>query len=274
MRNETLIGKGAGIVPENTTLPPRDPYVKAYGRLLKTRRKVYARLAEVHAGYVDYTDQELGRFLDYLEQSGILNNTIIVLVSDNGASPEGDANGYDNMAFWSNGLSEGGDFSGFLSDYQQVPGSNISTMLSRLDLIGGPMSYPTYPLGWAMAENTPNRLYKWTTYQGGVHDAMIISWPARIMDNGSIRTQFCHAIDVVPIIRSRGHRAPEVYNGYRRSRSGNRLVYRSSAGCADSKDRQYFEMMGTRGSGIRLEGRGFHHEPGGNFDQDTRGYTT
>lgn len=275
MRNETLDRqKELGIVPENTTLPPRDPYVKAWDNLSEDEKKVYARLAEVHAGYVDYTDQELGRFLDYLEQSGILNNTIIVLVSDNGASPEGDANGYDNMAFWSNGLSEGGDFSGFLSDYQQVPGSNISTMLSRLDLIGGPMSYPTYPLGWAMADNTPNRLYKWTTYQGGVHDAMIISWPARIMDNGSIRTQFCHAIDVVPtILEAVGIGAPEVYNGYpQKPIEGISLVYTFDQPDAPTrKTVQYFEMMGTRGIWHQgWKAVAFHHvNSGGNFDQDT-----
>ena len=78
--------------------------------------------------------------------------------------------------------------------------TNVSTMLSKIDEIGGPLSYPTYPLGWAMADNTPNKLYKWTSHEGGTHDAMIIYWPDGIKDGGDIRSQFCHVIDIVPTV--------------------------------------------------------------------------
>ncbi len=274
MRNETLAReKALGVVPNNTDLPPRDQYVKAWDNLTSDEKKVYARLAEVHAGYIDYTDEQLGRFIDYLNQSGQLNNTMIVVLSDNGASPEGDANGYTNMVLWANGISEGGDSAGFLGNGTSIPNSNISTMLKKLDDLGGPLSYPTYPLGWAMADNTPDRLYKWTTNEGGVHDPLIIYWPAVIKDQGGIRTQFCHAIDIVPtVLDVLGLKAPEVYNGYpQKPIEGISLAYTFNNSSAPTrKTVQYFEMMGTRA--LWYEGWkavAFHHvNSGGNFDQD------
>jgi len=273
VRNETLARqKALGVVPENTQLPPRDQYVKAWDSLTEDEKKVYARLAEVHAGYVDYTDEQIGRFIDYLNMTGQLNNTMIVVISDNGASPEGDANGYTNMALWGNGFSEGGNSSGFLSNYR--PLSNISSMLSKIDELGGPMSYPTYPLGWAMADNTPDRLYKWTTNEGGVHDPMIIYWPAGIEDQGGIRPQFSHAIDVVPtVLEVIGLKAPEVYGGLvQKPIEGISLAYTfNNSNATTQKEIQYFEMMGTRG--LWLDGWkavAYHHvNSGGNFDQDT-----
>ncbi|HWQ19541.1 MAG TPA: sulfatase-like hydrolase/transferase, partial [Methanotrichaceae archaeon] len=272
MRNETLSRqKALGVVPQNTVLPPRDQYIKAWDRLTPDEKKVYARLAEVHAGYIDYTDEQIGRFIDYLEETGRLNNTMIVLISDNGASPEGDANGYTNMVLWANSLSEGGDSAGFLSDY--LPVSNISSMLGKLGELGGPMSYPTYPMGWAMADNTPDRLYKWTTNEGGVHDPMIIYWPNGIKDKGGLRTQFSHAIDVLPtVLEIVGMNAPEVYNGIpQKPVEGVSLNY-----TFDHPDEpthkivQYFEMMGTRGLWYgNWKAVAFHHvNSGGNFDQD------
>ncbi len=272
MRNATLAReKALGVVPNNTDLPPRDQYVKAWDNLTSDEKKVYARLAEVHAGYVDYTDEQIGRFINYLNQSGQLNNTMIVVLSDNGASPEGDANGYANMVIWSNGMSEGGNSSGFQNVF--VPVSNISNMLKKLDDLGGPMTYPTYPLGWAMADNTPDRLYKWTTNEGGVHDPLIIYWPAGIQDQGSIRTQFSHAIDIVPtVLEVLGIQAPKVYNGYpQKPIEGTSLAYTfNHPNESTHKIVQYFEMMGTRG--LWYDGWkavAFHHvNSGGNFDQD------
>jgi len=273
MRNTTLAKeKALGVVPGNTDLPPRDQYVKAWDNLTSDEKKVYARLAEVHAAYVDYTDEQIGEFINYLNQTGQLNNTMIVVLSDNGASPEGDANGYTNMVIWGNSMSEGGDSTGFIGNYSGSA-SNISTMQKKLDELGGPLSYPTYPLGWAMADNTPDRLYKWTTNEGGVHDPMIIYWPDGIMDQGSIRTQFCHAIDVVPtILEVLGIQAPEVYNGYpQKPIEGSSLAYTfNHPGEPTHKIVQYFEMMGTRGLWYGgWKAVAFHHtNSGGNFDQD------
>ncbi len=274
MRNITLAKeKALGVVANNTDLPPRDLYVKAWDNLTPDEKKVYARLAEVHAAYIDYTDEQIGRFIDYLNESGLINNTMIVVISDNGASPEGDANGYTNMVMWSNGISEGGDSSGFQTKYLPVPGSNISTMLAKIDEIGGPTTYPTYPLGWAMADNTPNRLYKWTSHEGGTHDPMIIYWPAGIKDQGGIRNQFCHVIDIVPtVLEVLGMQAPEVYKGVpQKPIEGTSVAYTFDEPEEPThKTVQYFEMMGTRA--LWYDGWkavAFHHlASGGNFDQD------
>lgn len=274
VRNETLARqKALGVVPEDTVLPPRDPYVKAWDSLSEEEKKVYSRLAEVHAAYVDYTDEQIGRFMDYLNESGLAENTMIVVISDNGASPEGDADGYSNMLLWSNGLSQGGESSGFQQDFMAVPGSNISTMLAQIDELGGPRSYPTYPLGWAMADNTPNRLYKWTSHEGGTHDPLILYWPAGIKDKGGVRGQFCHVIDILPtVLEVLGLEAPEVYHGVpQKPVEGTSIAYTfNSSDVPTRKSVQYFEMMGTRGLWYdNWKAVAFHHlASGGNFDQD------
>jgi arylsulfatase len=274
MRYETLERqKALGVVPEDTVLPPRDEYVKAWDSLTDDEKKVYARLAEVHAAYIDYTDEQIGRFMDYLNESGLAENTMIVVISDNGASPEGDANGYTNMMLWSNGISEGGDSSGFQQQFMATAFSNISTMLARLDDLGGPASYPTYPLGWSMADNTPNRLYKWTSHEGGTHDPLIIYWPAGIPDQGGMRSQFCHAIDIVPtVLEVLNLTAPEEYRGIaQRPVEGTSLAYTfGNPDAPTQKAVQYFEMMGTRGLWYdNWKAVAFHHlASGGNFDQD------
>lgn len=274
VRNETLARqKALGIVPENTVLPSRDPYVKAWDSMSEEEKKVYARLAEVHAAYVDYTDEQIGRFMDYLNESGLAENTMIVVISDNGASPEGDADGYSNMLLWSNGLSQGGDSSGFQQDFLAIPGSNISTMLAKIEELGGPRSYPTYPLGWAMADNTPNRLYKWTSHEGGTHDPLIVYWPAEIKDKGGVRCQFCHVIDILPtVLEVLGLEAPEVYHGVpQKPVEGTSIAYTfNSSDAPTRKAVQYFEMMGTRALWYdNWKAVAFHHlASGGNFDQD------
>lgn len=274
MRNETLARqKELGVVPENTVLPARDEYVKAWDSLTEDEKKVYARLAEVHAAYIDYTDEQIGRFVNYLNESGLAENTMIVVISDNGASPEGDANGYTNMLLWSNGISEGGNSSGFQQDFIATPFTNISTMLAKLDELGGPTTYPTYPLGWAMADNTPNRLYKWTSHEGGTHDPLIIYWPAGIKDQGGIRNQFCHAIDIVPtVLEILGVEAPEVYNDVpQKPVEGTSVAYTfNDSNAPTQKTVQYFEMMGTRALWYdNWKAVAFHHlASGGNFDQD------
>ncbi len=276
MRNQTLAKeKELGVIPENTDLAPRDQWVKAWDNLTEDEKKVYARFAEVHAAYIDYTDEQIGRFLDYLEDSGQLNNTMIVVISDNGASPEGDANGWTNMVMWANSVSEGGESSGFQNDFLSIGNiTNISTMLSKIDEIGGPLSYPTYPLGWAMADNTPHKLYKWTSHEGGTHDPMIIYWPDGIKDEGGIRSQFCHAIDVVPtVLDVLEFDAPEVYNGVtQKPIEGISLAYTFANSTEPThKKVQYFEMMGTRA--IWYDGWkavAFHHlNYGPDFQNDT-----
>jgi arylsulfatase len=147
-------------------------------------------------------------------------------------------------------------------------------MLSKIDEIGGPLSYPTYPLGWAMADNTPHKLYKWTSHEGGTHDPMIIYWPDGIKDEGEIRSQFCHAIDVVPtVLEVLKFDAPEVYNGVtQKPIEGISLAYTFANSTEPThKKVQYFEMMGTRA--IWYDGWkavAFHHlDTGSDFQNDT-----
>ena len=145
VRNETLARqKAMGIVPENTELPPRNADVKAWDSLSADEKKLFARMMEVYAGFLDHTDYQIGRLIDYLEETGQINNTMIILVSDNGASMEGGTNG---------------SFSEYMT-FNNMPEENVSFLLTKIDELGGPMTFSHYPRGWAMAGNTPFKLYK------------------------------------------------------------------------------------------------------------------
>src|SRR5262249_51962621 len=140
-----------------------------------------SRMAEVYAGFLSHADHEIGRLLDYLEQSGQLDNTMIVLVSDNGASGEGGPNGSVNENKFFNAVPD-----------------TIDENLKYLDVLFTPLTYNPYPPGWALPFNTPFKLWKrYSNWEGGTADPMIVSWPARIAQPG-VRGQYAHAIDIVP----------------------------------------------------------------------------
>ena len=155
-------------------------------------------MAEVYAGFLSHADHEIGRLLDYLEQSGQLDNTMIVLVSDNGASGEGGPNGSVNENKIFNGLPD-----------------TIEENLPFLDELGTPLTYNHYPTGWAWAFNTPFKMWKrYSNYEGGTADPMIVSWPKRITETG-VRRQYTHAVDIVPTIyEALGIEPPETVKGY------------------------------------------------------------
>ena len=147
-------------------------------------KQLFCRMAEVYAGFLSHADHELGRLLDYLEESGQLDNTIIVLVSDNGASGEGGPNGSVNENKFFNGLPD-----------------TIEENLKYLDELGSTRTYNHYPTGWAWAFNTPFKMWKrYANYEGGTADPMIVSWPKGIARAGEIRRQYTHAIDIVPTL--------------------------------------------------------------------------
>ncbi|MDD4160890.1 MAG: sulfatase-like hydrolase/transferase [Methanothrix sp.] len=258
VRNETLARqKEMGIVPANTELPPRNPGVKAWDSLSADEKRLFARMMEVYAGFLDHTDEQIGRLIDYLDETDQLNNTMIILTSDNGASMEGSTNG---------------SFSEYML-LNQMPEENVSFLLTKIDELGGPMTFPHYPMGWAMAGNTPFKLYKQWTHEGGVHDPLIIYYPAEIKDKGAVRTQFTHAIDIVPtILEVVGIEAPEVYKGIpQKPVEGVSMAYTFDQPDAQNrKDVQYFAMWGSRGlwydgwKAVTMH----PHESGGNFDQD------
>jgi arylsulfatase A-like enzyme len=203
-----------GIMPEEAELSPINPYIDRTSRGGKTwpeldtvrpwdplsdeEKRLFARMAEVYAGFLSHADNEIGRLLDYLHQSGQLDNTLIVLVSDNGASGEGGPNGSVNENKLFNGLPD-----------------KIEENLAFLDDLGTARTYNHYPTGWAWAFNTPFKLWKrYSNYEGGTADPMILSWPARITVSG-IRRQYTHAVDIVPTLyECLDIEPPEMLKGY------------------------------------------------------------
>jgi arylsulfatase len=173
--------KQLGIVPENTVLSRHDPDVQDWGALSPDERKVYARMMEVYAGFLEHTDHHIGRLIDFLSATGELDNTLLMLISDNGASAEGGPNGSVNeVKFFNN-----------------VP-DDLKEHLAALDELGGPKHFNHYAWGWAHAGDTPFKRWKRETYRGGVSDPFLVHWPKGIKTKGEIRTQYAHAIDMVP----------------------------------------------------------------------------
>ena len=140
-------------------------------------------MAEVYAGFLSHADAQIGRLLDYLEETGQRENTIVIVVSDNGASGEGGPDGSVNEMLFMNGIPD-----------------DIDANLAMLDELGGPKTYNHYPNGWAMAFNTPFKMWKRYEFNGGTSDPCIISWPAGMQAKGEIREQYHHAVDLVPTV--------------------------------------------------------------------------
>jgi arylsulfatase A-like enzyme len=240
--------KAIGIIPAAAELSPINPYADLKGpkgqawpfadtvlpwdSLSDDQKKLFSRMAEVYAGFVSHADAQLGRMLDYLEESGQLENTLIVLVSDNGASGEGGPNGSVNENKFFNSLPD-----------------SLEENLKYLDVLGSPLTYNHYPVGWAWAFNTPNKMWKrYANYQGGTADPLIISWPAQIKQTG-IRTQYQHAIDIVPTIYDcLGVELPDAYRGVTQiPLEGESFKASFSDPNAKGRDTQFYSMLGTRG---------------------------
>ena len=243
-----------GLLPADTELAPRNAGVEPWDELSENEQKLAARLQEAFAGFLDHTDAQVGRLLATLEQLGELDNTIIVFLSDNGASQEGGRFGSMHEMKYFNLMDETPD-----------------EAVERLDDIGGPHSHTNYPWGWAQAGNTPFKWYKQNTHEGGVHVPMIVHWPAGITDGGSVRHQFHHVNDIVPTIyEAAGITPPEVYRGFEQMPvTGTPMNYTFAAPDApDAKTVQYFEMSGHRA----LYADGWKavtkHQPGTPFEDD------
>ncbi len=221
-----------GLLPPDTELAPRNPGVEPWNSLPENQRHLAARLQEAFAAFLEHTDAQIGRLVADLDRLGRLDNTLLLLLSDNGASQEGGPFGVLHEMKYFNFLAETPD-----------------EAIERIDDIGGPHSHANYPWGWAQAGNTPFKWYKQNTHEGGVHVPLIAHWPRRIDDGGAIRDQFHHVNDLVPTIYEiLGITAPEVYRGFAQlPTSGVSLGYTFDAPDAPSeKHLQYFEMMGHR----------------------------
>lgn len=246
--------KELGIIPEHAKLPPRNPGVKAWDTLTQTEQTLFARMQEVFAGFLDHTDYHIGRLLDTLREIDQYDNTIIVLVSDNGASPEGQQVGTWNEYKNFNGAAEGAE-----------------KEILHIDKLGTPEAYNHYPIGWAQVGNTPLKWYKTFVHAGGVKDPFIISYPNGIKDAGGIRSQYHHAIDVVPtILELAGIPEPTQVKGIEQKPiHGVSLAYSFDDPKGPShRTTQYFEMLGNRA--IYHEGwkAVTYHVPGTSFDDD------
>ena len=221
-----------GLLPADAVLSPRDPDVPGWGSVSDDERRLYARMMEVYAGFVSHADHHFGRILDTLEQIGELDNTLIMVISDNGASAEGGVSGsFNEMLF-----------------FNQVPES-FGENLAKIDELGGPKSYNHYPWGWTWAGNTPFRRWKRETYRGGATDPFILSWPAAMAARGEVRTQYAHAIDMVPtVLDALGVEAPAAIRGVEQSPiEGASFAHTFDAADAATKHpTQYFEMFGHR----------------------------
>lgn len=223
-----------GTVPADAELSPRNPGVQAWDELDDDQRLLYCRMQETFAAFLDHTDDQVGRLVDYLEETNLLNDTLIVLLSDNGASQEGGRHGLTNENIFFN--------------RQRL---SVADMVPLVDGIGGPNLYNNYPWGWAQAGNTPLRFYKQNTYEGGIRDPLIAHWPAGIHDAGGIRDQYHHVIDVMPtILDAVGVEAPGVHNGVpQQPVEGISMLPTFAAAGADapsSRITQYYEMLGHR----------------------------
>lgn len=233
VREETLARqKELEIVAPNTQLPPRNPGIRPWADLNETEQTVYTRLQELFAGFLDHTDHHIGRLIDTLDKMGIRENTLVIVVSDNGASQEGLRDGTANT-----------------DRYRNYNPDTVEEMLSLLDTIGGPETDPHYPMGWGMAGNTPLKRWKQDTHAGGNTDPMIVSWPVRIKDVGTLRRQYHHVIDIVPtLLELTQLPSPTSVNGVlQMPLHGESVAYTFENASAPTRKRiQYYEMLGSR----------------------------
>ncbi len=243
-----------GIVPAGTELPPRNDRVGAWDDHSVDEQRVFTRLQAAYAAMLDHADRQIARLADFLEESGMADDTLVIVLSDNGASQEGGPSGFVNA----------------MGPFNAQPES-MADKLARLDDIGGPGTHSNFPWGWSMAANTPLKRYKQNTHGGGIRDPLVISWPAGIDDRGGIRPQFCHANDVVPtILDVLGLEPPSTIAGVAQQPLDG-ASFRPTFADADApvpKSTQYFEMFGHRGIWHDGWKAVAYHPPGTPFDDD------
>lgn len=247
--------KQLGLVPKDTRLPPRNDMVRPWSELPEGERKLYTRLQAAYAAMLDHADQHIGRLMKFLEEAGQLDNTMVIVMSDNGASQEGGPFGMINAM---------GPY-----NLRREP---LEEKIARIDDIGGPDTHSNFPLGWAMASNTPLRRYKQNTHGGGIRDPLVISWPEGLAAQGELRHQFCHAADLVPtLLEVVGVDAPGIINGVPQMPiEGTSFAPSLLDANAPAKSQpQYFEMFGHRGLWQGGWKAVSFHPPGSDFEKDT-----
>ncbi|WP_305093277.1 arylsulfatase [Prescottella sp. R16] len=198
VRKETLARQiELGVVPTGTPLPEHNPGVRNWDDIDAAEQQLLVRQMEVFAGFLGHTDHQIGRLVTYLEEHGLLDDTVILVHTDNGASAEGGMHGmFNEMSF-----------------FNRVP-ETVEDMRERMDEWGSPTSHPHYATGWAEVGNTPQRWYKVNTHEGGTRVPMVMHWPGRA-EPGSVASPYVHVVDVVPtLLEGLGIEMPAVVNGY------------------------------------------------------------
>ena len=224
--------KELGVIPANTELSRHDPDVKPWEECTEDEKQLYARMMEVYAGFLTHTDHHIGRLLDFLRSVGELDNTLIMVISDNGASSEGGPTGSVNENLFFNNVPE-----------------SLEENLKKIDELGGPNTFNHYAWGWTWAGNTPFRRWKRETYRGGISDPFMVHWPKGIKTSGEIRSQYAHAIDMVPtVLDALRIEPPTSIKGVTQSPiEGLSFAFTfDDAQAAGKRHTQYFEMMGHR----------------------------
>jgi arylsulfatase A-like enzyme len=258
-----------GLMPKETKLTPINPVpgevanpgdaVRPWDSLNADEKKLFSRMAEVYAGFSEYTDVQIGRLIDYLEESKQLDNTIVFYCADNGASGEGSPSGSVNE-------------NKFFNNYPD----ELSENLKYLDVLGGVETYNHYPTGWAVGFSTPFQMFKrYSEYAGGTCCPLVVSWPKGIKAKGQVRNQYHHSVDIVPtILDICGLKMPTVYRGvkqYPLSGVSMRYTFTAKPNAPTKKKRQYYAMLGTRGIWENGWKAAALHAPlvgKGNFDKD------
>jgi arylsulfatase A-like enzyme len=233
-----------GVLPKDTKLSPQNPLPKGvivdndmmrpWNTLSAEEKKLFAHMAEVFAGFSEYTDAQVGRVIDYLQESGQLDNTLVIYGADNGASGEGSPNGSVNEYKFFNAYPD-----------------DIKDNLAMMNKLGSPETYNHYPTGWAVAFSTPYKMFKrYSGFSGGTCDPLVISWPKGIKARGEMRSQYYHSTDIVPtILEACGVPLPTVVNGIKQAPFEGVSMVSSfdNANAPTKKQVQYYEMVGTRG---------------------------
>jgi arylsulfatase len=222
----------SGVVPETTVLTERPSWVAGWDQLDPDERKMHARMHEVFAGFLTHTDAQIGRLLNALETMGVLDDTMVMVLSDNGASAEGGEHGTSNEHRFTAGQTE-----------------TIASNLAHLGEWGGIRTYPHYSWGWAWAGNTPLRLWKRYSWLGGTRTPLIVRWPRAIADPGAVRNQFCHVVDLMPtVLEACRIDAPDIVDGVTQQPINGASLLRTMTDpeAPSPRSTQYFEMLGSR----------------------------
>ena len=229
-----------GVIPADAELTPRNEVVPAWDELSSDERVVVERYVEAFAGFLEHTDAQIGRLVEYLRSIGELDNTILVLLSDNGAASSGSRDGMFNSLRRSGAGHT-------LDTYVDEP--SVAYGLEHLDEVGGEFSYPHYAAGWANAFNAPFPWFKALTFEGGTRDDLIVRWPSGIADPGAVRDQYLHVSDVTPtVLDALGLEKPEVVRGVPQEPFTG-VSFASTFARADAPEvrrEQYYEIFGNR----------------------------